>query len=126
MTVSHLEAGMTVPGERTIALLAGVFGMEPGELVADSDYPRAKSDRLPTVVARYTEVQFQLGLMDAELAYLAELPIGHVRNRVAYWRRQIRLLASGWIDQRERSLLEDGLRRLDTWTAISNTGRDRI
>src|SRR3989442_15255865 len=52
--VSHLEAGMTVPGERTIVLLAGLFKVEPHELVADTNYPAAKAERLPAVAARYT------------------------------------------------------------------------
>ena len=34
VAVSHVEAGMTDPGERTVALLAGLFKMEPHELVA--------------------------------------------------------------------------------------------
>ena len=49
--VSHLEAGMTVPGERTVVLLAGLFKIEPHELVAGTNYPLAKAERLP-VVAR--------------------------------------------------------------------------
>jgi transcriptional regulator with XRE-family HTH domain len=53
--VSHLEAGLSDPGERTVALLAGVFGVEPAELVAGTSYPRAKGERLPAVVARHTE-----------------------------------------------------------------------
>ena len=50
--VSHTEAGLSIPGERTVALLAGLFGMEPHELVAGTDYPSAKAERLPVVVAR--------------------------------------------------------------------------
>ena len=45
--VSHLEAGMTVPGERTVVLLAGLFKIEPRELVAGTNYPLAKAERLP-------------------------------------------------------------------------------
>ena len=47
VAVSHLEAGMTVPGERTVVLLAGLFKVEPHELVAGTTYPLAKADRLP-------------------------------------------------------------------------------
>ena len=42
VAVSHLEAGMSDPGERTVALLAGVFEVEPHELVAGTDYPRPR------------------------------------------------------------------------------------
>ena len=41
---------MSDPGERTVALLAGVFKVEPHELVADTNYPAAKAERLPVVV----------------------------------------------------------------------------
>ncbi|MHB1854920.1 MAG: helix-turn-helix transcriptional regulator, partial [Acidimicrobiales bacterium] len=50
VSVSHLEAGLTVPGERTVALLAGLFKLEPHELVAGTNYPPAKAERLPVVV----------------------------------------------------------------------------
>src|SRR5439155_17611421 len=32
--ISHVEAGMSVPGERTVVLLAGLFKVEPREVVA--------------------------------------------------------------------------------------------
>src|SRR3954451_9656763 len=67
VAVSHLEAGMSDPSERTVALLAGVFKVAPHELVAGTSYPSAKADRLPLVAARYTEVELQLELLAAEL-----------------------------------------------------------
>src|SRR5687767_12855279 len=68
--VSHLEAAMSTPSERTVALLAGVFKLEPRELVAGTSYPEAKAERLPTVAARYTEVELQLRLVENDLAWL--------------------------------------------------------
>src|ERR1700690_1661153 len=68
VALSHIEAGISNPGERTVALLAGVFKVEPHELVARTGYPQAKAERLPAVVARYTEVEHQLALLDAQLA----------------------------------------------------------
>src|SRR5688572_7161087 len=67
VAVSHLEAGMSDPGERTVTLLAGVFKVEPHELVTGTTYPPAKSERLPVVAARYTEVELQLALLDLDL-----------------------------------------------------------
>src|SRR2546421_10684975 len=67
VAVSHLEAGLTVPSERTVTLLAGLFKLEPWELVENTSYPQAKAERLPPVAARYTEVELQLRLMEAEL-----------------------------------------------------------
>ena len=61
VAVSHLETDLNTPSERTVALLAGLFRMEPHDLVAGTSYPVAKADRLPLVVARWTEVEHQLG-----------------------------------------------------------------
>src|SRR5258708_23005679 len=69
--VSHLEAGMTVPGERTVVLLAGLFKVQPRELVAGTNYPVAKAERLPTVAARYTQIQLLVALLDNDLPWLA-------------------------------------------------------
>ena len=67
VAVSHLETDLNVPGERTVALLAGCFRMEPHDLVAGTNYPHAKSDRLPAVVARWTEVELRLALLERDL-----------------------------------------------------------
>ena len=65
VAVSQLESGASIPSERTITLLAGVFKLEPHELVADTDYPTAKAERLPVTAARYTEVELQLRMFAA-------------------------------------------------------------
>ena len=70
VAVSHLETDLNTPGERTVALLAGLFRMEPHDLVAGTSYPVAKSDRLPAVVARWTEVEHQLELLRRDLWWL--------------------------------------------------------
>ena len=49
VAVSHLEMGISVPSERTLALLAGIFHLEPPELVEGTSYPDAKAERLPLV-----------------------------------------------------------------------------
>src|SRR5581483_4436672 len=54
VAVSHLEAELSVPGERTVTLLAGVFKLEPHELVADTSYPRATAERLDEWPSRLT------------------------------------------------------------------------
>lgn len=70
VAVSHLETDLNTPGERTVALLAGLFRTEPHELVAGTSYPAAKADRLPAVVARWTEVEHRLELLDRDLWWL--------------------------------------------------------
>lgn len=71
--VSHLETGLSHPSERTVVLLAGLFGVEPHELVAGTDYPRAKADRLPSVAARHTQVEARLLALDLELRWIDQL-----------------------------------------------------
>lgn len=73
VAVSHLETDMNVPGERTVALLAGCFRLEPHELVADTTYPPAKADRLPLVAARWTDVELHLDRFERDLWWLRRL-----------------------------------------------------
>src|SRR5688500_6045468 len=65
--VSHLESGVNTPSKRTVTLLAGLFKVEPPQLVAGTNYPVAKAERLPPVAARYTEDELQLRLLEAKL-----------------------------------------------------------
>jgi transcriptional regulator with XRE-family HTH domain len=111
--LSHLEAGMSDPGERTVTLLAGVFKVEPHELVAGTGYPAAKTDRLPLVTARHTEVELQLELLAADLRWLdrggAEAP-----TTVGEWEIRLAALHADAHDPRERAAVAaaiDALRR---------------
>jgi transcriptional regulator with XRE-family HTH domain len=104
VAVSHLEAGMTVPGERTVTLLAGLFKLEPHELVADTSYPSAKAERLPVVACRYTEAELQLRLLARDVEAGADL---------AEWRPRLTALAALAYDRREREALRDALAALD-------------
>jgi len=115
VALSHLEAAMSEPGERTVTLLAGVFKVEPHELVAGTTYPAAKADRLPLVTARYTEVDLQLALLDQDIAR-GEAP-------VAEWDARLAALAATTHDRLERAALDDARRRL---RLLSNgiVGRD--
>lgn len=118
VAVSHLEAGINSPDARSVTLLAGVFGCEPHELVAGTDYPAAKSDRLPLVVARHTEVAHQVALMEADLAWV-EGPSPVVSDPAvaadvrARWRTALDKLATTVLDPDERAALEGARRRID-------------
>jgi transcriptional regulator with XRE-family HTH domain len=100
--VSHLEAGLTVPSERTVALLAGIFKCEAWELVAGTDYPSAKAERLPVVVCRYTEIELQLQLLAADEAV----------GRLAGWDERLRLLAKEAHDRREKEAVVEARARV--------------
>src|SRR5688572_17245069 len=73
VAISHFEMDLAVPSERTIALLAGVFKLEPAALVGDTYYPAGKADRLPLVVARYTETEKELCLLEHDFEWLDRL-----------------------------------------------------
>jgi transcriptional regulator with XRE-family HTH domain len=108
VAVSHLEAtGMSIPGERTVALLAGLFKLEPHELVAGTDYPTAKAERLPVVVTRYTEVELQLRLLELD----EERGLDDARRND--WQQRLRLLAKATHDRRETDALDVARRRLN-------------
>lgn len=106
--LSHLEAGMSTPGERTLALLAGIFKMEPHELIAGTAYPVAKAERLPTVVARYTEVELQLRLLEHDVER------GLTPGLRAEWSERLRLLKKGSHDRREQDAVDAALRGLSS------------
>ena len=76
VALSHIEAGMSIPGERTVVLLAGLLHMEPHELVDGTAYPMAKAERLPATAPRYTELEHQLALLEASTSGIAR-PHGH-------------------------------------------------
>jgi transcriptional regulator with XRE-family HTH domain len=115
--LSHLEAGITVASERSVCLLAGVFDVEPHELVAGSDYPLAKAERLPLFVARHTHVDLLLALLDNDLAWCAWLEDQTLTTRLVNdWLARLTDLSNHVDDPDERARLRDArttlLRRL--------------
>ncbi|SRR6266851_464764 len=102
--VSQMEAGITVPSERTVTLLAGLFKVEPWDLVAGTEYLPAKAERLPLVACRYTEVELQLRLLDAD----RERGLDATRE----WDERLRRLLKETVDAGERVLLETARRSL--------------
>jgi transcriptional regulator with XRE-family HTH domain len=89
VAVSHLEAAITQPSERTVALLAGVFKVEPHELVRGTDYPPARAERLPAVVARYSQAELIATVVEALAAALVDADAAARRRALAPWRSRI-------------------------------------
>jgi transcriptional regulator with XRE-family HTH domain len=109
VALSHLESGLSTPGERTVALLAGVFGLEAHDLVAGTTYPPGKADRLPLVVNRHTEVELQVRLLDRDL----ELALRYGHPEVLDgWPERLAALRAVTVDARQRDLLDQAVRRL--------------
>src|SRR5215210_3651082 len=73
VAISHFEMGLALPSERTIVLLAGLFKLEPHELIAGTSYPAAKAERLPPMACCYTEVEFQLALLRRDMEWAVRL-----------------------------------------------------
>lgn len=115
VAVSHLENDINVPGERTVALLAGCFRLEPHELVADTTYPVAKADRLPVVAARWTEVEHRLDLLERDLWWIERAegrPPVDVDGLVAEWDAALAALLARVVDPAERDALRAARQRL--------------
>jgi transcriptional regulator with XRE-family HTH domain len=115
VALSHIETGLSAPSERTVTLLAGVFGCEPWELAAGTNYPPAQAERLPLVTARHTEVDHQLALLDAALGTAARVP-PPAGSRLAAdlraeWRPRLAALARRCADPTER----ERIRRVLAW-----------
>ena len=109
VALSHLERDLGTPGERTVALLAGVFGLEPHELVAGTDYPSAKADRLPLVVARHTEAELLARVLDRDLQEHARSGDPSVLDG---WAERLRDLRRLTFDSRQRTVIDQAATRL--------------
>ncbi len=107
VAISHFEMDLALPSERTIALLAGVFKVEPHALVEGTYYPAGKAERLPPVVARYTEVEKELCLLERDLQWLERLDEGRLTYDTCHeWFDRIATLEAYAGDKHERLLLE--------------------
>lgn len=116
VAVSHIEMDLSLPSERTITLLAGIFKLTPQELVAGTTYPQAKADRLPPVASSYTPAELQVALLENDLAWLEKLgkrlspaEIIALRQR---WQQRLQELLERSTDEHERQVLHQALNRL--------------
>lgn len=94
--VSHLESGISVPSERTIALLAGLFKTEPHTLIEHTSYPLAKAERLPHTVCWYTETELKAQLIERDCAWLERL------GEQSSWQSLVLEICHDWFEQLAR------------------------
>lgn len=111
VALSNLESGRSEPGERTVTLLAGVFGLEPHELVEGTSYPAAKADRLPLVAARYTEVEMRVALLERDLCWLESAPTAVAESILGQWYEELLALSDVTADASQRGLLRSAIER---------------
>lgn len=109
VAVSHLETDLNTPGERTVALLAGLFRMEPHDLVEGTSYPVAKRDRLPLVVARWTEVEHALAGLARDLWWLERAP-AETEAVLSRWHAELAEMASTVHDPAEAAAVAEARR----------------
>ncbi len=99
--VSHLEAGISVPSERTITLLAGLFKLEPAALIAETNYPIAKAERLPLVACWYTEAELVVQLVERDCVWLQRL------HTLPEWTQLVHETCQDWFERLAHMRPED-------------------
>ena len=114
VAVSHLESGLTDPGERTVALLAGIFRLEPHDLVSGTSYPAAKAERLPVVVARWTEAEHLLAMLGRDLEWSDRTAGRHDAAMLDHWTKTLLDALALSHDPEERRLLGEALQTVRT------------
>jgi transcriptional regulator with XRE-family HTH domain len=117
VAVSHIEMDLTIPGERTITLLAGIFKMTPAELVQHSTYPDAKAERLPLNVCSYTPLEVELALLENDLKWLEKVKNtanfkGLRAQMISEWRERLLLLLENNDDDCEKEALRSALKEI--------------
>jgi transcriptional regulator with XRE-family HTH domain len=110
VAVSQFEAGLALPSERTIVLLAGLFRMEPTDLIAGTSYPSAKAERLPAVACRHTEIELQLALLRRDIEWAGR--IGAIDELPARWEPVLAGLEAIAADLEQQTLLRQARQEL--------------
>ena len=117
VAVSQIEMDLTIPSERTITLLAGLFKRSPQALVEATTYPLAKAERLPEVACCYTALEHDLALLDNDLAWLkrlADSPDGHqlAAEVMARWTGRLDALREQVTDEEGKARLQAARQKL--------------
>lgn len=112
VALANLESGRSIPGERTVTLLAGVFHLEPHELVEGTGYPTSKAERLPAVTARHTELELQLALLDRDLRWLEGAPRTLAVQVAGEWRERLVALSASAVTRSDRAAIDAARRRV--------------
>jgi transcriptional regulator with XRE-family HTH domain len=115
VAVSHIESDLSLPSERTITLLAGLFKMSPHQLVHMTTYPDAKAERLPSYTCTYTKLELQLALLENDLTWLERCQhVGVSESELARfkyelwdkWDPLLREWLEGYLDEDQKKYLD--------------------
>ena len=119
VAISHFEMDLSLPSERTILLLAGIFKISPIELVDGTTYPPAKAERLPENIAWFTPLELDVALFKNDLEWLNRV-VGNQgvssfkRDIHAKWYARFIEWNEAYIDEKEKELITWGLEQLRT------------
>lgn len=110
VAVSHIELDLSVPSERTVALLAGLYKIPPHALVGETTYPQAKADRLPEAVCSYTDLEVDLVLLERDLWWLNQISKLDGTERLQYeidqkWRERLTYWEEETLDVKQQEIL---------------------
>ncbi|OGN91446.1 MAG: hypothetical protein A2Y88_06090, partial [Chloroflexi bacterium RBG_13_48_10] len=112
VAISHIEMDLTIPSERSITLMAGIFKLSPFELVNGTTYPKAKAERLPEVTNLYTELELQYALLvnDSEWLLWLDDPIKKINYLTVIlekWSTKLQDWNRKYIGDRERNIISN-------------------
>lgn len=118
VAVSHIEADISIPGERTIALLAGLFKVSPHELVAGTTYPQGKVDRLPQIVCSYTKFEVDMALFNNDMTWAEKLIDATKREELERelsekWKQRLEVWEDKLLDKGQKDLLEKARKKMN-------------
>ncbi len=110
VAISHIEMDLTIPSERSITLLAGLFKLSPQMLVEGTTYPRAKAERLPELTNLYTQLELELSLLINDVEWLDRwdnsiLRVEFLNETIVKWSSRMANWNDVYLDEHERSIL---------------------
>ena len=119
VAISHMEMDLTIPSERTITLLAGIFKIKPHDLVEGTTYPQAKAEKLPLTTCSYTSLELDLAVFENDFNWLQRLENtpgwAQYANRVIeHWQPALARWSNSDLEPQERELVQRAQQRLQT------------
>lgn len=110
VAISHIEMDLTIPSERSITLMAGVFKLSPTGLVEGTTYPNAKVERLPELTTTFTELELKFALIINDLEWLDRLDNSDIRYKcireiLDKWSPLIESYSLSYTDEHETNLV---------------------
>jgi transcriptional regulator with XRE-family HTH domain len=110
VAISHIEMDLSIPSERSITLMAGIFKLSHFELVDDTTYPKAKMERLPELTTIYTDLELQFGLLNNDTEWLSRMDnpaikINCLQQLLDKWLPQLENWNHSYTDEHDNNIL---------------------